>query len=344
MHAASGFALNTAAPPFQVISTASVNAASRREFWESGGTFLFGALQLEQRGREPFDASFSYAHLGDLIFCRLAARVPHRAVRTKTVASNDDRPFLKAVLQTQGHSMIAQDGCSIALGPGDWTVYDAGHPYSVELSAGGEFSMILAPREKIAARGCIAQGVALRPFSARCGLGKLVWNLLDGAIGQVPELPDRSAFDVAEIVAQLFRVALFDSFESRASVNSGSALRERVKLYISAHLRDADLSIDKLAAATRCSKRYLHMIFRPEEVSISDYILKARLERCRAELLSHACAHRSITEIAYSWGFNNSNHFSRSFRREFGIAPRDLRRNPSQRTKPLPRAVPSRSA
>lgn len=40
-----------------------------------------------------------------------------------------------------------------------------------------------------------------------------------------------------------------------------------------------------------------------------------------------ACAHRSIMEIAYSWGFNNPNHFSRCFKRQFGVAPRELRNN-----------------
>ncbi|HXU20474.1 MAG TPA: helix-turn-helix domain-containing protein, partial [Verrucomicrobiae bacterium] len=74
-----------------------------------------------------------------------------------------------------------------------------------------------------------------------------------------------------------------------------------------------------------CTKRYLHMIFHSEDVSISDYILKLRLERCREDLLNPACAHKSITDIAYSWGFNNSNHFSRCFKRAFGVAPRRTR-------------------
>ncbi|MGH9717137.1 MAG: helix-turn-helix domain-containing protein [Candidatus Acidiferrales bacterium] len=325
MHAGVQFPLDTAAPPLQIVSTDGVRASDRREFWQSGGSSLFGALQLEQHSREPFDANFSYARLGDLLFCRLAARVSHRAVRTKAVALRDDRPFLKAVLQTKGRSVIAQSGCTTPLLPGEWAIYDAGAPYSVALTAGAEFSMILVPREKIVTRGFDVRRLVLRPFSARRGLGKLIWSLLDTTIEQIAELHHRSGFDVAEIVAQMFRMALFDSFDGRDPVNSSNALRERVKFYISAHLSDPDLSIAKLAELTHCSKRYLHMIFRPEGVSISDFILKSRLERCRAELLSPSGVHRSITDIAYSWGFNNSNHFSRCFRRQFGVAPRELR-------------------
>lgn len=334
-------AINEPALPLQSISTRGINISDRHDFWEAGAQFLFGALTLEELSPEPFEGNFSYTSIGDLTFCRLSASSPHRVSRTQSVAAGDDRPFLKAVLQTRGRSVLSQSGRTTSLHPGEWTVYDAGAPYSVALSADGEFSMLLVPRSKVASRSLDLRSLVLRPFPADRGLGKLIWNLIGNTVDQILELPSRSSFDLGEIVAQLTRLALFDSLsvEDRETAaigfHSRDMLRERVKGYISAHLRDTELSIDKIAAEARCSKRYLHMIFRPEEVSISDYILKARLERCRADLLSSACAHRSITEIAYSWGFNNSNHFSRSFRRQFGVTPRDLRRNPSQRTVPL---------
>jgi AraC-like DNA-binding protein len=34
-----------------------------------------------------------------------------------------------------------------------------------------------------------------------------------------------------------------------------------------------------------------------------------------------------VTEIAFRWGFKDSAHFSRSFKREFGISPSEVRRN-----------------
>ncbi|HVB85262.1 MAG TPA: helix-turn-helix domain-containing protein [Candidatus Dormibacteraeota bacterium] len=316
--------MRSPAPPLQMVSTDSVRAPERRDFWQSGGSSLFGPLQLEQQGRESFDANLSYTRFGDLIFCRLAARVSHSAIRTNSVAIGDHRPFLKAVLQTKGRSVIAQGGRTTPLLPGEWTVYDAGEPYSVTLTAGGEFSLILMPREKVVTRGFDLRSLVLRPLSARRGFGKLIWNLVDNTIDQIPELQQHSS-DVAEIVAQMFRIALFDSFEGRGLQNSSEALRQRVKLYVSAHLGDPEFSLARLAELTHCSKRYLHMIFRAEGVSICGYILKSRLDRCRTELLNPASAHRSITDIAYSWGFNNSNHFSRCFKREFGVAPRELR-------------------
>lgn len=326
---AAHLALKEPAPPLQSISTRSVHAPERHEFWEESARFLFGVLRLEELSNEPFDANFSYAWIGDLIFCRLTAGSSHRVSRTNAVAAHDDRPFLKAVLQTRGRSTVTQSGRVASLHPGEWTVYDAGQPYKVELSAGGEFSMLLVPRSKVVSRGLDLRGFVLRCFSADRGLGKLIWSLIGTTVDQMPELQNRSSCDLAEIVAQMTRLALLDSLDDsggeHASWNSRDHLRERVKFYISAHLHDPELSIDKLACLAHCSKRYLHMIFRPENCSISDFILQTRLERCRADLLDPRLARRSITEIAYAWGFNSSNHFSRCFRREFGISPRELR-------------------
>ena len=43
------------------------------------------------------------------------------------------------------------------------------------------------------------------------------------------------------------------------------------------------------------------------------------------ELKNPAQAQRTITDIAFSWGFNNGAHFSRVFREHAGLSPSDFR-------------------
>ena len=43
------------------------------------------------------------------------------------------------------------------------------------------------------------------------------------------------------------------------------------------------------------------------------------------DLNNPALAPRTITDIALSWGFNNSAHFSRVFREHTGLSPRAFR-------------------
>lgn len=325
MQATAQLALTSFASPFRSVSTDSIKVSDRREFWETNSSFLFGTLLLEQQSREPFEANFEYTNVGDLVFCRLSSFVPHRVIRTDPVPRPERRAFVKAVLQTRGASLIEQNGRSTPLRSGEWTIYDAERPYSVTMPRRAELSILLIPRDKVLPRNANLRDLVLRRFPAHRGLGKLIWSLISTTFDQLPDIHSRSSQDVADIVAQMTRLALLDISDERASTNSRDTLRERVKVYISSHLGDPDLSIAQVASAAHCSKRYLHKVFEPENVSISDYILKERLERCRGDLLNPGLADRSITEIAYSRGFNNSNHFSRCFKRAFGISPRELR-------------------
>jgi AraC-like DNA-binding protein len=52
---------------------------------------------------------------------------------------------------------------------------------------------------------------------------------------------------------------------------------------------------------------------------------KKRLERCRKALTDPAQSKRSVSEIAYSWGFCDLTHFGRAFRAAYGMLPSECR-------------------
>ena len=55
-----------------------------------------------------------------------------------------------------------------------------------------------------------------------------------------------------------------------------------------------------------------------------DYLLHVRLNRAAELLLKTASP---VSEIAAECGFSDSNYFSRQFRKNYGLSPRDYRRN-----------------
>ncbi len=324
MQTGSDVGSSAAISPLQSVSTAGVKPSERREFWETNVGPLCG-FQLELQSDKAFDASMCHTNVADLILCKLSAPVAHRVFHTAALGRRNHRDFVKAVFQTEGSSFVEQDGHATRLGPGDWTIHETAKPYSMVIPDQAGMFLVMVPREKLLTRNFDLAGLVARRFSGSRGLGKLIWSLLSTTFDQIPEIRGRSGQDVADIVIQMIRLALLESAGEHAWVDSKEAIRERVKRYISSHLRDPELSITKLAGTTGCTKRYLHMAFHSENVSISDYILKLRLKRCREDLLNPAFVHRSITDIAYSWGFNSSNHFSRCFKDEFGVSPRSLR-------------------
>ena len=100
----------------------------------------------------------------------------------------------------------------------------------------------------------------------------------------------------------------------------------RVCQTIETLLADPGLSLGKVAREEGVSPRYLQKLFASAGQSFTHYIRLRRLERCRLDLTSPRCASLSISEISFRWGFNGSAHFSRAFRDQYGLSPREHRR------------------
>ncbi len=99
----------------------------------------------------------------------------------------------------------------------------------------------------------------------------------------------------------------------------------RICQTIETRLSDPKLNPRAIADEHGVSLRYMQKLFSLSRHTFSGYVRRRRLERCRSDLASPIYAHLSITEICYRWGFNASAHFSRAFREQFGVSPREYR-------------------
>jgi AraC-like DNA-binding protein len=120
------------------------------------------------------------------------------------------------------------------------------------------------------------------------------------------------------------------SLEAHESTSRRARLlpfRWRVESYIAHNMADPDLSVARIAAALNCTKRYLHKVFNVDGQTLASYLWSLRLERCREDLEDSGRRRRPITDIAFSWGFSSSSHFSRVFKARFGSSPRQYRQS-----------------
>lgn len=101
--------------------------------------------------------------------------------------------------------------------------------------------------------------------------------------------------------------------------------REQIRACVRARLRDPGLTVAAIATQLRLSPSTLHRAWSGEPCSLADWIWSQRLDAARRDLCSPGLARRSVSEIAFHWGFNDAAHFSRAFRARFGCAPRELR-------------------
>ncbi|WP_236656569.1 helix-turn-helix transcriptional regulator [Streptacidiphilus jiangxiensis] len=91
------------------------------------------------------------------------------------------------------------------------------------------------------------------------------------------------------------------------------------------------------AAAHHVSLSHLHRLFQQDGTSVAAWIRDQRLDRARRDLVGTT----SIGAIAVRWGFRDAAEFSRVFRREFGLAPREYR-SAAQASGVGPRGAPRR--
>ena len=96
--------------------------------------------------------------------------------------------------------------------------------------------------------------------------------------------------------------------------------------YIDAHL-DGELRLSELAAVAGYSPNYFsHLFGEINGYSLWDYITVRRVEKGVRLLTSGEDL--TMVEIAMQCGFNNTVNFNRAFKRQKGITPGALRRNP----------------
>ena len=95
-----------------------------------------------------------------------------------------------------------------------------------------------------------------------------------------------------------------------------------VQQYLLNHYKE-DISIDDLVNTFNVSKSTLHNHFKQEfNTSIHQRLLSIRLNEARKLLISSSY---SIKEIALKCGFKDSDYFSKSFKKMYGLTPGEAR-------------------
>jgi len=88
---------------------------------------------------------------------------------------------------------------------------------------------------------------------------------------------------------------------------------------------DPELSIATVAGRHGLSLRQVQRLFEREGTTFSEYVLAQRLERARRALTDPRHAERKISDIVFDHGFGDLSHFSKAFRRRYGMPPSQLR-------------------
>ncbi|MDT8320175.1 MAG: helix-turn-helix domain-containing protein [Xanthomonadales bacterium] len=242
----------------------------------------------------------------------------------------DDSAFDYLVLvQLQGRAEIEQRGSRFTIAPGSLAVIPGGLPYRLSFLQIGRRLLLRVPLRVFHER---ILGRQIRDFGAHVfsgeGLVQITIDLLKSLVVQARGLSETEQRTVAEVTLDLIAAVVHSEagFGQSEHGSSQVARMSRILSYLEEHFADHDLTPAKVAEANAVSTRHLHNLFQHSGITVTKWIWERRLKAAREDLLNPALADRSITEIAYQRGFNDSAHFSRSFKSRFQITPSSLRK------------------
>jgi len=308
-----------------VFSTHDVGAEERAEYWNGITTRYFGPIETSATDLSAFSAVLTTRPVAFLQTYHIAGS-GHQVWRPKSNAGAVP-DAIKLLLQIGGRCRVEQGGRAVDLQPGSWCVYDSWRPYGISNFGDIEQIVIQIPRNQIIDRSLLRLD---QPFLAdpdQSAMAQIAASFIRSYTDPALAACDGDEFLAQTTVGFVHQVLHADGSQRRAPQNLSSALRARIRQYILSHLSNPDLSIDRIATAMGCSKRYLHQVFAPGDLTIERHIWQLRIEQCCKALVDRAQSEKSVSAIAFEWGFNSSAHFSRLFKSQVGVAPSFYRRS-----------------
>jgi AraC-like DNA-binding protein len=311
--------------PFSRFTTASMPAADQFEAWHESISVIFQTSPLpDKRPNAGFNATLTGYHLGNLLVSQVDfdGQRFQRDRRKLTLDGMDH--YLVQLYATGGLLGVADERERTLLG-GDVQILDLARTNDTIARASTTIGVVV-PRETLreAMQGVEdLHGLVLRSGS---GTGGLLGDYMRALVARAGDLTHADASSIAQATTDMIAACFRTTAETvaRARPALETTLLERIRAHIEAMLGSPDLGPDSLCVAFRLSRTQLYRLF--ESLGgVAAYIQTRRLARAYADLADSGKAPRKIYDIAYRWGFVNEAHFSRAFRRAFGMTPGDAR-------------------
>jgi len=311
----------------RLFSTAQVHPRDRFDYWHNVACKNLIVHDATPECRPTFQAelhSGALADLGLVLFKTAPMRVSH--TRYHCAQMQSDEVFVCRL--TSGQLVLEQAGREVVMEAGDMTLLDPHLPYEGKFSAGVELLVLNAPRRSMEARvGRITDMVTrtMKPAEAEHGLASTFLAMLPDYAGQLGTVAIET---VKNQTLDLVAISLAKTQERpRPYLSSAKASALiNVRAAIEARLADPRLDAEMVAAAAGVSVRYANALLAQEGTSIARLVQSRRLDRCHKALKDPLQAHRTVAEIASSWGFSDMTHFGRRFKAAYGVLPSELRR------------------
>lgn len=307
------------------ITTADQAPGDRSRHWHQTIAEAYFPLDLKFADAERFAGDLKIWDLGDVSLSRLSSEpLEYRRLLQHFKGERDEHYLVTVPLEAE--VFFSQCNKDVRCRPGGLILERSHEPYVFSHDEPAQLWVMKVAAAALGGRIRQPDRFCSLQFDVTQGSGGLFVDMLELIPRRIDDMSSELRATVGRQLVELLVLALKD--DERTLTSGASSVRSahlsRIEVFIRSRIGDRDLDPDKIARACRISTRYLHELFRDANQTVGSWIRDQRLEACR-EALSDPARKQTVAEIAYLFGFGDQAQFSRAFKAQFGVPPRDYR-------------------
>ena len=304
----------------QLFSTELLPPSDRIDAWQWNAGQICGGCRF-QLPKSSFRGSIETRYPAGLRLTRFSSSPLSFWKWPCDTVTPDNRSCIM-ITQVAGVRRYQQRGTSVLLKPGDSTVIDSGEVWSSTCSTDCTRLYLRVPRWMMEDRLRLREIPIAQRIYGGSGLGAILLRLSQSLFEESGRMKGDEGAASLDAYFEILETCFGGG---AASCQHSPELGGQIQRFIDTHLSEPILGPAEIASALEVSVRHVHRVFSLTGSTLGAYIRSRRLERCRDDLANPRLRERTITQIAFFWGFSDSAHFSHSFRNCFGVSPRVFR-------------------
>ncbi len=312
------------AQPLASFSTHGLPPADRYDAWRTLISAVFEPSFPDMRAPKNLNARARALNLGDVLLVDAAADA-QGFVRSKRLIAAEGLDHYLVQVYRRGVCDGAYGEIRNTVRPGDIKIIDLGQPFHT-FNTDFENISLTIPRATLAPLLARPDGLHGLVLPGETPLAAILAAHLRTLSDTGPVLGEADREALAAGTVQLVAACLGAAPRAREHIAAAraAAVGQAIRDFIDRHIGSPLLGPEMLAREFGISRARLYRLFEDEDGIVS-YIQARRLRHCLATLTDPGQAHRRQGEIAFAAGFASDAHFSRAFRRAFGMSPSEAR-------------------
>jgi AraC-like DNA-binding protein len=297
------------------LNAQSVGRANILDAWREATSPVYDAVPVQQR--EDFDASIVAFNLDGLVVSHVRFD-PSYFGRSPARLRNDETDCITIQHYLSGSIQGHVGDRPFWMGPDRISIQDLALPYSARAEA-SEVLGLAIPRHRVRASQRLRTQQPLISFPLNTARGSLLAGALQGLWKELSAGRVYQPASVADAFLGFVNGLIEHAVDAPPDDQSLAAMEE----YLRERLNDDTLGVEDIERAFHYSRSAIYRLFEPHG-GVAAFIRTERLRQCHAELIRPRATPISVSDVAGRFGFHDASHFSRVFRRHYGIAPSEL--------------------